>query len=176
MDPRFEQLIAAVRLQYFSAHELLVKVPTGTNDFPNPMPPVRLWDNIIPTAVVLDDLRQQLDAPVTLLSGYRSAAYNAHVGGERFSAHQDFRALDFTAAAGTPREWADMLRQLRGKQYRVPLRLELVEVNAPLKPAGLNLHYEGDDTVFTFQGGIGVYTSKHFVHVDSRGYKADWGS
>jgi hypothetical protein len=176
LDPRFDFFVAAAKLKHFTFRELLVKVPTGTNGYSNPMPPVRLWDNIIPTAIVLDDLREELGVPITLNSGYRSPKYNAHIGGERHSEHMDFRALDFTPASGTPKEWAAQLRKMRGKQYRVPFRLQLSEVHAPFQSAGLNLHYVGDETVFTFQGGIGIYTSKNFVHVDTRGYEANWGS
>ena len=143
----FEQHIASLGLKHFKAYEFLVK--GAQNDNPsspafglNTDPPRELWDNIDATAKVLDKLRAKLERPITMLSVYRSTAYNTAIGGAGDSQHTHFRAIDFVVQGSPvgPLQWAQVLRSMRA------------------------------DGVF--KGGIGVYQS--FVHVDTRGYNADW--
>jgi uncharacterized protein YcbK (DUF882 family) len=146
MSKEFEQFIRdRVELRFFSPRELLFKGAThfarGSKGFGlNTGPPRELWENILPTIKVLDRLRGTLGAPIRILSAYRSPAYNRSIDGALRSYHTQFKAIDFTAARGTPSIWAQELKEMR---------------------------YEGD-----FNGGIGLYRS--FVHVDTRGWKADW--
>jgi hypothetical protein len=60
--------------------------------------PEEYLNNIIPTARVLDTLRQYYGLPIYILSSYRSPEYNRKVGGAKNSLHLVFNALDFTVA------------------------------------------------------------------------------
>jgi uncharacterized protein YcbK (DUF882 family) len=78
----------------------------------NSTPPAHLWHRIVPTLRLAEGAREQF-GPTTITSAYRDFAYNTVVRGSRGSRHMQFDALDFWCATGTPREWADFLRQKR---------------------------------------------------------------
>jgi lysozyme len=146
MSREFEQFINdRVQLRHFSARELLFKGAShfkrGSRSFGlNTDPPEALWDNILPTIKVLDQLRHELGAPIRIISAYRSPAYNRSIDGALRSQHTEFTAIDFTSSRGRPVLWAQELKEMR---------------------------HDGD-----FSGGIGLYRT--FVHVDTRGWNADW--
>lgn len=84
--------------------------------------------------------------PGRVLSGYRHAAYNARIGGAKFSQHNydddpSTVAADTTWSKGTPAQWAAEARRLSDK-----------------------LGF----------GGVGEYPRSGFVHVDNRRYVARW--
>lgn len=137
-----EAFIDSKGFKHFRGAELTPYWSRTRNGVSNAVPPRELWPNILPTLRVLDELRERLDAPIRLLSTYRSPDYNRAVGGERKSFHMQFRAIDFACASGKPDAWADALKTMRK---------------------------EG-----VFKGGVGVYPSGGFVHVDTRGYDANW--
>lgn len=60
------------------------------------LPPRALWDNLLPTLRVADELRERLDLPLQLIiSAYRSPQYNAKCpGASTRSQHLHNRALD----------------------------------------------------------------------------------
>lgn len=78
----------------------------------NSTPPAHLWHRIVPTLRLVEGVRETF-GPTTITSGYRDFAYNTVVRGSRGSRHMQFDALDFWCTNGTPREWADYLRQQR---------------------------------------------------------------
>ena len=57
-------------------------------------PPKRLWPDIFRLALLADDLRDRLKAPIRLLSVYRSERYNAAIGGAPVSMHKEGKAMD----------------------------------------------------------------------------------
>ena len=87
---------------------------------------------------------KKLNTKLTLNSGYRSPAYNAHVGGKSKSFHMG-------RPAGTASLAADVSIRGIGKQRLI----DAVESYSPF-----------------YNGGIGKYNS--FIHMDVRGYKARW--
>jgi hypothetical protein len=99
----------------FSAAEFLVKGATNATNHLNTDPPAALWPNIIPTALVLAELKARLGgASMTLTSVYRSKAYNQSIGGVANSQHMRFSATDFVStAAGGPQAWGSVLKQMR---------------------------------------------------------------
>lgn len=106
-----------VTSEFFGSHELLAKGSShfqrGSKAFQkNTDPPRELWDNCIPLVRVLNRLRSKLGVPVSLLSVYRSPAYNAAIGGAKFSQHKDFKAADVVCKA-PPAQVAKALRELR---------------------------------------------------------------
>lgn len=114
----FTAMIESLNLKYFKPTEFLVlgnQHFTGRCKGKNTLPPRALWENIKPTARVLDALRERLGAPIRTLSVYRSPAYNACIpGAAGGSVHMNFMAVDFKCdAAGGPVHWARQLKALR---------------------------------------------------------------
>lgn len=60
--------------------------------------PDELLNNIIPTIIILDKLREFYNKPIYILSTYRSPEYNKAVKGKSNSLHLVFNAIDFTIA------------------------------------------------------------------------------
>jgi uncharacterized protein YcbK (DUF882 family) len=82
-----------------------------------------------------------------VLSGYRNELYNAKIGGARHSQHIYEQSFESVAAD---------LRFQKG----TPVQWA-AEAKRLRSKAGGN-------------GGVGTYPRSGFVHVDNRGYKADW--
>ncbi len=152
IEKDFEQFIDRLELRYFKGSEFTPYWNRVKNGVSNSVPPISLWNNIINTIVILDALRHEIGASITMLSTYRSPRYNTAVGGEPASFHMKFMAIDFNCSEGTPLSWATQLREWRGKSFDLP----------------------GNAGSFVFHGGIGVYTNDSFVHVDTRGYDKNW--
>jgi muramidase (phage lysozyme) len=143
---KFTAKIASWNLNHFAASEFLT---LGGHHFHgncaglNGYPPEALWDNMEPTARILDALRDELGAAITFNSVYRTKEYNNCLDGAvSGSFHRKFRAVDFQCSDGNgPVFWATKLKAMRDASK--------------------------------FSGGIGVYPT--FVHVDTRGYNANFG-
>jgi uncharacterized protein YcbK (DUF882 family) len=151
---QLEQFIDRLGLRHFSGSEFTPYWSRSCSRngvaVRNKVPSDALWPNIIKTLIVLDELREELGVPIKLTSTYRAPVYNGCIGGEPASFHMQFRAIDFVAQGKTPAQVAAKLRSWRGKSFALP----------------------GNGGAFTFAGGVGKYPS--FVHVDTRGYNADW--
>ncbi len=59
-----------------------------------------------------DKLRELLGVPLHVNSGYRTAAYNKHVGGKPHSEHLTASALDLRCHEWTPAQMADLYEGL----------------------------------------------------------------
>lgn len=149
---RFERFIDDLGFEFFRGHEFTPYWSRMRGGVRNSVPPESVWSNIVPTLAVLDRFRREIGSPVIMISTYRSVAYNRAIGGAGQSFHTQFQAIDFTCHRGTPREWANRLDRYRGDRFRNP------ETGAE----------------FRFRGGIGVYPSRFFVHIDTRGSDANW--
>src|SRR5574338_1049342 len=79
-------------IKYFKASEVSMF---------NPNIPEALYQNIVPTIIVLDKLREEIGVPIYINSSYRSPAHNKSVGGSPNSLHMQFNALDFTVTDKT---------------------------------------------------------------------------
>lgn len=70
-------------------------------------------DRLTPLASALEVLRAELGGhPITILSGYRSPAHNAAVGGASASQHMEGRAADITVEGFAPSDVHQALFQL----------------------------------------------------------------
>lgn len=170
----FTSFVRSLKLRHFTAAELLVGTERIRNGVGNSFPPRELWHNIAPTIIVLDELRHRLGSPININSGYRNPAYNAQLeGAAGRSQHMDFRALDFTTPAISISDLANRAYELRGLRFHIPTTgLELLKKNSPFYFDGLDLEESGGETLFTWRGGIGEYTT--FIHIDCRGENRDW--
>lgn len=145
-----EQFIDRLGLRYFKGKELTPYWSRNRGGVKNSVPAQNLWHRIPLTLYVLDELRHRLGYGVTITSSYRSPAYNAAVGGEPNSFHMRFMAIDLQGAQGSPEEWHEMAKSLRGEKF--------------------NTGENGQK--FVFRGGIGLY--KTFIHIDTRKEEANW--
>ena len=142
----FAAFLEGVHMPNFRPHELLVmggrhNDPSSSCYRKNSLPPRSLWPNARRLVVVLQAIRDELGAPVTLNSVYRNDAYNACLpDAVPNSLHKEFIAADFRCSSGNSADWLAAAKRVRRR---------------------------GE-----FKGGIGVYNT--FVHVDVRGYNADW--
>ena len=114
----FTALIKGLALKFFEPHEFLVlgnQHFSGTCKGKNTLPPAELWPNILPTARILDRLREKLGSPIRTLSVYRSPAYNGCIpGAAGGSVHKKFKAVDFSCEDGMGSvHWARTLKELR---------------------------------------------------------------
>lgn len=110
---RLSRLIEAAGVANFTADEVLTLGAAHTSNGLNTLPPLSIVHQIMPTLVVVGELRRHLKSPVIILSGYRSAAYNKAVGGARASMHREFRALDIQAKHHTAEHVWSILRRWR---------------------------------------------------------------
>ncbi len=150
LSTELEAYIDGLGLSYFSGSEFTPYWSRTCGNVRNSAPPRNLWNNIAPTLAVLDRLRGEIGAAISITSSYRDPDYNACVGGVANSQHKKFTAIDFVARRGTPSSWAAKLRHYRDQQFTNP----------------------HDGSSFSFRGGIGTYRT--FVHIDTRGWNADW--
>lgn len=74
--------------------------------------PEELIPNITKLAVNLQVLRDYIDEPLHINSGYRSPAHNARVGGKKNSYHLKGMAADITAKSFTPKKLASIIEKL----------------------------------------------------------------
>ena len=92
---------------HFSLAELTVSATAARKRISNAPPPLVI-DTLILTADRMEKVRALLgDHPIIVLSGYRSPAVNAAVGGSKSSAHMTGHAVDFICPRfGTPAQVA----------------------------------------------------------------------
>ena len=184
-NTKFAARIGAVGLKYFNASELLSRT-AAKNKFgtKNSKPPERLWDNIIPTIIVLDALREHLGKTINLQSIYRSEAYNqassdsskGYTGRARTSQHMAFTAIDFKVVGVNCTETEKILKEWSnsGKMFYSPVMFErkAEKVSAGTIPFGElpRVWKLGPFGVwFAFKGYIDAYPSQNFPHIDTRG-------
>ena len=178
----FNALVDALQLRHFSANELLVgrwaKSDYGDR---NSEPPLRLWQNIIPTILIVDELRATLGQKIKLLSGYRNEAYNNprnNAGRSRRSQHQAYTALDIQVSGMAPEQVETILNQWHGKKWFFsPIWFERKseKVGAGLIPFGalpLKIPLFGGGCLFTLHGFVKAYPGRNFTHIDTRGVTA----
>ena len=101
------------KFRNFDAREIEWYFAKVRNGVRNTIPPRILWKNIVPTIRVLDDLRDELRAPVVISSTYRAPAYNRAVRGKKDSRHLLFDAVDFSVRGVPPSRAAAVLIQWR---------------------------------------------------------------
>lgn len=80
----------------FSLHEFRCKDGTDV--------PEELMENVRELAENLQILRNHIQKPITVISGYRSPSYNKKIGGARKSQHMSAKAADIIVRDMTPDE------------------------------------------------------------------------
>jgi uncharacterized protein YcbK (DUF882 family) len=138
----FNEWFAAQGFRHFGAGEFTAYFARERKGVKNSPPPKRLWQNIVSTLRIVDELRAFFGKPCHILSSYRSPDYNRAVRGASLSQHLEFNALDIVFDGVSPRQVYERLLEWR--------------------KAG------------KFTGGLSLYSSSGFVHIDTRGSNASW--
>ena len=110
----FEAWFKRQKFKHFSADEFTSYFNVTRRGVKNSEPDRELWENIVPTLRVVDELRGKLGRSCVILSSYRSPAYNAAISGAaKDSYHKKFMALDIVFAGHSPEQVYDALLEMR---------------------------------------------------------------
>jgi zinc D-Ala-D-Ala carboxypeptidase len=82
----------------------------GLNNTPNPE---QVKNIQLLCLHILQPLRDNLQRPIKITSGYRSPELNRKIGGSRFSQHSNGEAADFTVQGLTPLEVCRIIQRLK---------------------------------------------------------------
>lgn len=74
--------------------------------------PEKYHKNLRMLAENLQVLRNYLGEPVSIISGYRTPAYNKKIGGVAYSKHLSASAADITVKSKTPQQLAGIIEML----------------------------------------------------------------
>lgn len=107
----YTEFLTGLRLRHFAPSEITSYANRTRGGVRNSLPPEELWENLVPTLWLVDQLRHAINSPITLISIYRDHDYNAAVGGAPQSLHMKNNAIDFTCAHVGKAE--DLLRDWR---------------------------------------------------------------
>lgn len=113
----FARYIESLGLRYFSPAEFLYLGGSNSSGHCaglNTLPPRALWSNLRNSALMLDEIRHRLGAPVHILSCYRSPAYNTCIDGASGSLHLKFNAIDWRCRTGNVADWVRVADEVRG--------------------------------------------------------------
>ncbi len=81
--------------------------------------PEELMDNVRLLCENLQVLRDHIQKPIRVISGYRSPKYNRRIGGARRSQHMTAKAADIKVSGMSPKEVKDVIVDLikQGKMH-----------------------------------------------------------
>ncbi len=91
MRRQLNEFIERHGIEHFTGDETLQLLRLGETA---PVPPLRMWDNIIPALRLAEEIRELVGHPLVVGNGYRPRALNKRAGGARNSQHIKYRALD----------------------------------------------------------------------------------
>ena len=100
----------------FKISELIYSETAVKNNINN-MPDINSLDNMLKLIVYcLQPIRDKLQKPMVITSGYRNSQVNKLVGGVSNSAHLYGQAVDFTVSGMTPAQVVDFIKK-SGVEY-----------------------------------------------------------
>lgn len=102
MDKDYHYFLAGLQLRHFSPQEIIRYADQVRGGVRNSLPPREMWQDLVPTLWVVDQLRELLDKPIVLTSIYRDEDYNRAVGGAPASYHLRNQAIDFQVRGARP--------------------------------------------------------------------------
>ena len=114
MKETYTEFLRGLQLRHFKPIEITSYGSRTRGGVANSLPPRAIWGNLVATLNVLDELREFLGQPITLLSIYRSPAYNSQILGARYSQHLVNKAIDFKVKGLSPLTVYNRLVKMRG--------------------------------------------------------------
>ena len=112
--------------------------------------PWNLVENVQKLANNLQVLRDTIDKPIYVVSGYRNPTYNKRIGGAKRSYHMKAMAADIRVNGMTPKA--------------IKATIEILITEGKMEQGGVGLYTSSRKN-----------SSTGFVHYDIRGRKARWG-
>jgi hypothetical protein len=111
----YASFLAGLQLKNISLHQILEPHMKMRSEVRCGIPPASLWKNMKPTLLVADQIADRLGEKVeTVISAYRSPAYNARcTGAASGSQHMCNKALDLQFPNSSPGKVARAARALR---------------------------------------------------------------
>ena len=113
---KYEAFLAALQLRHFSPSEVTRYSQATRNGVRNSLPEdPELWDNLVPTLWIMDQLRESITLPIRLVSIFRSPAYNKAIGSGAAKRSQHLRnaAIDFQVDGMSPLQAFNRLNKMR---------------------------------------------------------------
>jgi zinc D-Ala-D-Ala carboxypeptidase len=136
---------------HFSLAELTVSDLASRRGIDN-TPPMLVVVNLRNLALGLEQVREILQVPIIITSGYRSPAVNRAVGGSAVSAHCDGWAADFIAPLfGTPLQVAKAIRdsKIAFDQLIAEGSWTHLSFRPPMRRQVLTAHFHGGPATYT---------------------------
>ena len=95
-EEEYRDFLVSLELRHLSPAEIIDPHRGIIDDIENTLPPLDIWEKLIPTLRTADEIRERLQAPLCrITSGYRNPRYNAEVPGSvPGSYHTRNQALD----------------------------------------------------------------------------------
>lgn len=137
------KIIEEYRIRNFTVAEVLVR--NKEEDILS-----GLIENIIPTLVMLQEIRDYVNVPIIINSSYRSPEYNKRIGGASNSLHLKFNAIDFSPTGFKRADYDELLYRINARYFNRVIKFKGKETL--ISPAVM---------------GIGLYPN--FMHIDTRG-------
>lgn len=112
-EKEFSAFIDGLNLRYFKGREFIAYARRRNSGGLAGIPPKSMWKNIVPTLMVVDQLRHHYGKAIKLTSTYRSYGYNKACGGSKNSYHKQFKALDIQVSGHKPTTIFNRLKRWR---------------------------------------------------------------
>ena len=116
----YAEFLAGLGLRYIAPHEVLSAHRRERNGVRNQLPPRELWNRMVPTLRVADELRHRLGRKLThITSAYRCPAYNRQCpGAASRSFHTKNQALDLKFDCSPSAAFAEAKKMREEKLFR----------------------------------------------------------
>ncbi len=113
----YTSFLAGLQLKNISLQQIIAPHMKMRSQVRCGIPPATLWRNMRPTLLVADQIADRLGEKVdTVISAYRSPAYNARCpGAASGSQHTSNKALDLVFPNSSPRQVAKVAQALRAE-------------------------------------------------------------
>lgn len=113
----FDAWVSSLGLKHFQPHEVRFlgnsHYASGKAQGKNGLPPKSIRSRLVPVLRAADEARERLGSTIIILSAYRAPAYNAAIGGAKYSRHMECDALDLAAPKTSVTKLRTVLKQLR---------------------------------------------------------------
>ncbi len=118
LEDRYAGFLASLGLRHLAPCEIIDPHRNVVNEVPNALPPESLWEDLVPTLRLADEIRERLGAPLCrITSAYRCPRYNAQIpGAVPRSYHTRNQALDVVYYC-SPRKAYRMALKLRRQGF-----------------------------------------------------------